>query len=195
MDTTDLVTAKVIPPILEKTAIIDELKKISTNSRMTWTAVGTELFLDWGLKVGVFRIDMVHDRAFILGNVNTKFSTTAINDVAESVLQVLLRVEERPEDVIDKFIFVQTFNITQNEMVLGLERVTGRTWKLEHVDEAAFLRERDEKLARGEFEGLLGKVLAFGVFHSNFEEKSGYVDWWTATDSGRLDEELLKAIA
>lgn len=78
------------------------------------------------------------------------FSVTNLSQVANAVVAVLLR----PEETANRYLYVDSFTVTQNEILGVLEKVTASKWQVKQriTDEA--VREGKERLGKGDFGGM-----------------------------------------
>jgi hypothetical protein len=83
---------------------------------------------------------MANHKATIWDSGDVKISTTTRATIGKAVAAVLAQ----PEKTANQFLFISSFEITQNELVASLEKATGvGKWDLEHIS-------GDEQIIRAE---------------------------------------------
>lgn len=53
----------------------------------------------------------------------------------------------------NKYIYISSFTVSQNNILQSLEKITGKTWTVNKADTKKGEREGREKLAKGDFSG------------------------------------------
>ena len=64
-------------------------------------------------------------------------------------------VLKHPEKTANRYIEVSSFNPSQNSIVSALEEFTGEKWTINHVDTKELQKQGEEKLAKGDFSGVV----------------------------------------
>jgi hypothetical protein len=105
-----------------------------SSSRLSWTSLVCGHFFDYGLKSGLLQFDI---EAPILDGGEIKWSATTIETIATAVVRVLQKEDETKNHML----YIQSFCVTQNEVLKSLERVTGQSWQVENVDSDEYIRE------------------------------------------------------
>ena len=145
-NTNDPETIPLAPAVwAPKVELMDYIKTKAAEGAITWTGISTGLFFDWVLwkeNVAFLKVDPVQRTAIVFDDGESKFSVTNLAQIGLSVVRVLQRLEETK----NKYLFVQSFLTTQNQIVAGLERELG-TGKFEvtRVDGRKFLEENSAK--------------------------------------------------
>jgi len=130
------------PTQIGKSKFVDYLKS-KQSTGVTWTAIDNGIFFDLqvsnhrvlaslllrcsprctisALAVGFFGTDMANHKPTIWDSGDVKFSTTTRATIGKAVAAVLAQ----PEKTANQFLFISSFEITQNERVASLEKATG----------------------------------------------------------------------
>ncbi|KAK1777244.1 hypothetical protein QBC45DRAFT_417315 [Copromyces sp. CBS 386.78] len=172
-----------VPLFGKKVAVRELLEKLSDksdNKKFTWTSLVNGHFFDWGLTNGFlhfYPFDKKGPRAHILGDGNEKSSQATLGQVARAVVNVLTGDGEHLEKTRNRVLMLQSFLVSQNDVVDVLEKVTGRKWVREYVDTEEYIRER-KKVADGGGEGaaeaIEDLVFALGVVEGDWTNKEEY---------------------
>jgi hypothetical protein len=56
-----------------------------------------------------------------------------------------------PEQTDNRYLYIESFTITANQLLASLEKVTGKKWQVTHVNAEERKREGMEKMAKGDF--------------------------------------------
>ena len=121
-------------------------------SGLTWTAIVTGTFFDFAMKIGYMGFDMKERKAKIVDDGSKKWSTTTLGTVGLAVKNaMLLPVEETA----NKYLYVDSFTVSQNEVLAALEKVTGEKWEVERVDGEMEKKTGLELSARGDMKGMM----------------------------------------
>lgn len=62
---------------------------------------------------------------------------------------------QHPEETSNKYIYVHSFTVTQNEILAALEKATGTKWDVQHATVEATLVKGKEMLAKGDKSGAI----------------------------------------
>lgn len=128
-----------VPLYTDKAKVVAYLKSMESTG-LTWTAIHTGQFLDWGLESGWFDFDLEKKEAVIYDSGNKAWSTSTLKTASEAVVKVLLK----PEETKNRPVFVSSFTLSQRQLLKVLEEVTGSEWKIETISEKEALRKAEE---------------------------------------------------
>ena len=76
--------------------------------------------------------------------------------VGQAVVSTLLR----PAETANKYLYIESVNTTQNEILAELQRATGAPWNVTHTTTEAQVSSGKEAVAKGDFGGMLTLVRA-----------------------------------
>ncbi|KAI9824650.1 MAG: hypothetical protein M1826_007289 [Phylliscum demangeonii] len=111
--------------------------------------------LDWCLRMGVGAIDLKKHTAIIWDDGNKRWSATNMATIGQSVVGVLTHLAETK----NRYVRIQSFSASQNEVLAVLEHVSGKTWPRGHADALKEAAEGREKLAKGDWTGVYQTIL------------------------------------
>jgi hypothetical protein len=142
MDNTDPSARALVPFIDAKGAVIEYL--VARQSRLTWTAVPTGLWLDWSLNPAIaFAGINIRDRTAALWQRGEhRMSWSTLPWVAEGIAQILLAP---PERTANKIVPLHGFTATQNDVVALLEQVQGVKYAVSYLDDDAIVAAARQK--------------------------------------------------
>ena len=126
VDSADAKTREVYPIAECKKEARDYLISLQDQERsdgagkMSWTALVPAHFFDWGLGNSLLCFDVVARKAYIQDGGDIKFSASNLPFIAKAVVKVL----ERLEQTANQMLYIQSFRVSQNEVLGVLEKVT-----------------------------------------------------------------------
>ncbi|KZM18726.1 uncharacterized protein EKO05_0006568 [Ascochyta rabiei] len=197
-DTENTKAQAIVPMFKAKVAILDYLK--SKEDAISWTAVATGPFFDWGLKVGFLGFHAPSKTATIIGSGKVTFSTTNLYTIGVAAVKVL----ENAEATKNQRVFVSEFQTTQDEILAAAEKITGEKWTVNKVAVQDHLAKGNELLAKGDFSGI-GNLIQVSIYDEQalsdlkpqglWNEKLGlkqgsYEDTIKAAFAGKLAHEV-----
>lgn len=140
-----------------------------------FTSLVTGHFYDWGLRNGFLHFWPDEKRAEILGDGERKSSLSTLRRVGEAVVGVLQADEETYRTKMKgRVLMVQSFCVSQNEVLRVLERVTGKKWDVRYEDVEGFIKRHKALAEGGRRESVEDLVFALGVVDGNWEEKEDF---------------------
>ncbi|KAI9149379.1 isoflavone reductase family protein [Paramyrothecium foliicola] len=151
---TCLAAAELVPLYADKAKVVAHLRgKESTG--LTWTAIHTGQFFDWGLDAGWFDFNLDQKRATIYDSGHKRWSTSTIGTAAAAVARVLLK----PEETKNKAVFVASFTVSQLQVLEELEKATGAKWETRRLTSEEALAKADKLVDRDYSAGLKLRIL------------------------------------
>ena len=100
-------------------------------------------FLDWSLHIpGLLGIDIPNRKATIFDAGNARFEATNLAQIGRAVAASL----EHHEETANRYVYVNSLTVTQNEIVAELEKVTGDKFAITHVESESVVAEANEKV-------------------------------------------------
>lgn len=136
-NTADPRIQEAMSPIFDgQIAVIDYLKKHEV-AGLTWTGIITGPFFDWkpggtGFLSNEFRLpfDIPSRHATIYGSGNNRTNFTVLSSVGQAVVGVLLH----PEETKNRYVHINSFFASQNEVLAALETATKSKWTVTYAD-------------------------------------------------------------
>ncbi|KAJ4992464.1 isoflavone reductase [Stagonosporopsis vannaccii] len=157
-DTPNTETHKVIASLSAKVQAVDYLR--TKESKMEWTSLVTGGWLDWGLKGKIYPFDFKSRTATILDDGEAMFTATILKKVAKALVAIL----DNAEATRNTYVYVSSFEMTQNQLLHALEKVDGQKWNVKHENSEDIIQQGKEIIAQGNYDGTLNLVvgLMFG---------------------------------
>ncbi|MCJ1475488.1 hypothetical protein MMC13_004151 [Lambiella insularis] len=160
---------------------------------LTWSAFVTGPFFDWGLAVGFLGYNLKERKATIYDDGNTVWSTTTLATIGKAVSNAMLV----PEKTANKYLFIDSFTVSQNEVLESLERVTNEKWDVKHVDAEGQKKEGLDKFSKGDFSGVM-QLLCYGIFvnghGNNYTKQEGGANELLSLPKQTLDEVITEVV-
>ncbi|KAL9622250.1 MAG: hypothetical protein Q9160_003433 [Pyrenula sp. 1 TL-2023] len=178
----------------EKTAVREHLERLAAEGKLTWTSIVCGHFFDYGLKTGLLQIDLKARKARVFDGSGGKWSASTLARVGEATVRVL--EPQREEATANRVLLVQSFCVSQKEVLGLLEKVVEGKWEVEHVGSENFIEEMkgtvDKDPSNGEAkENLVGVV---GLTLSNWEGKEDFANRMLELEDEDLEEVVKKVV-
>lgn len=176
---TCVAAAELVPLYGDKAKVIAHLKN-QEEKGLTWTAIHTGQFFDWGLEAGWLDYHLKERKARIFESGNTIWSTTTIDIAALAIVKVLLK----PEETKNRPVHVASFNVSQRQVLGALEKASRTSWVVETLTSEEALEKARELDNEDYSEGL--KLLILMLLYADDADRGGNFE-----KAFSLDNELL----
>ncbi|KIW12886.1 hypothetical protein PV08_08073 [Exophiala spinifera] len=123
---------------------------------LSWTAITTGAFLDWGLSNGFIGFDIEDKRAKIYDSGDEQWTATTLPTIGLAVA----RAFKKPEEVKNRFIYIYSTRTSQNEILKVFEAVTEKKWDVEHIKFDDEIAAGQELLNQGNRLGIIPLILS-----------------------------------
>lgn len=144
VDTSSPTLGEYVPPVKAKTATVGYLKT-KEHTGLTWTGVIVGAFFDWCFGVpGLLGINVPGHSATIFDGGDIAFEATNLAQIGRTVAAVL--APEHLSDTANRYVYVNSFTITQNQMVKAFEAASGKQFTLTQMSADAFMQGAQEKM-------------------------------------------------
>lgn len=125
VDTSDRSSPNFIPFLAEKIAILDYLRE--RQDKISWTALVTGSLFDWGLKIpGFGGWDLSARTVTIYDGGDIPYEATNLDQVGRAIAKCL----KGPELTRNQHVYVNSFTVTQNEVLKAVEKITGENFNV-----------------------------------------------------------------
>lgn len=138
----------------------------------TWTGIVCGHFFEWGLKEHLFHADIKNQTIEILDGGKHRASASTLTRVTDALIRILKL--HGSESVRNKTLFIQSFCISQLQLVQALEKATGSKWKVTDHDSETFINERREKADAGDPEANEDLVFAIGTLYADWTQREDF---------------------
>ena len=78
---------------------------------------------------GFMGFDIILQKATIFGYGNDAWSTTTLSSIGLAVVNAL----KIPEQTANGYMYINSFNVSQNQVLASFQEVTGKKWTIETV--------------------------------------------------------------
>lgn len=174
-----------------KVQIRESLQRLAAeNVGFSWTSLVNGHFFDWGLREDFLHFNLKTKKAEIIDDGNQKSSQATLAQIAKATVRVL----QRPEVTKNRMLFIQSFCVSQNEVLQSLEKATGAKWETERYDSEEFIREKKALADKGDLDAIEDLVFVLGVINGNWEEKPDFAMDLLGLENEDLDEVVQKVV-
>jgi hypothetical protein len=141
--------AKQVPLYAQKVEVqkyLDEAtKQGGKGAGLSWTAIESGQFFDWGLESGWLDFNLLKREVTIYDSGDRRWSTSNIGLVGTAVAKVLLKPLD-DESVKNKLLLVSSFTVSQNELLRLLEDVDAKQkkWKVIRMSSDEALKKAED---------------------------------------------------
>ncbi|GAM89094.1 hypothetical protein ANO11243_071290 [Dothideomycetidae sp. 11243] len=160
-DTSQPRAPELLPLLKVKVETMDYLK--SKQDQVAWAAIIVGSLFDWGLDIPSFGgLDVPARTATIYDGGNTPYEATTLDQTGRAIAAAL----QRPNAIKNQYIYVNSFTVTQNEVIKALEKATSEKF-VTTQDTIENLRKNGYKqLEEGNSNGMMDLIAS--VFYEDF---------------------------
>ncbi|RAH50644.1 uncharacterized protein BO95DRAFT_427558 [Aspergillus brunneoviolaceus CBS 621.78] len=153
-----------------KKAKVDYLR--AREDQMIWTTtVITGAFFDYAFKIGFLGFNLQDHEATINDDGVIPASVSTLSQIGRALIAILRHAELTK----NQYVYVESFTVTQNEVLAALERATGgEKWAVQRVDLKPLIEESTERFNQRDLAGARILNLAAGL--GRFPD-GPYGDW------------------
>ncbi|KAE8391573.1 isoflavone reductase family protein [Aspergillus alliaceus] len=148
-DTRNEQAAKILPQFFAAKKQIVEYLKSKEKDGLKWTAFVTGPFFETAV-FNILGYDVKTKRATILDYGKNRWSMTTLSTIGLAVKKAILL----PEKSSNKYLFIESFNTSQNDILSSLEYSTGAKWETTYHDAEEEKRLALEKISKGNYSGI-----------------------------------------
>lgn len=181
VDSSSPLTQELVPLYKQKTFVREHLIKLSQQSSdFTWTSLVCGHFFDWSLEF--LHVWLQERKADILDDGESKWSASTLAQIGEATARIL----ERPDVTKNKMIYIQSFLISQNQVVESFEKATGSKWTRNVFDSDTYRAGEKKKADAGDKEANENLVWYLGAVDANWTTRENFA----MKDLGLEDEDF-----
>ncbi|KAL6244580.1 hypothetical protein RBB50_008822 [Rhinocladiella similis] len=200
VDTSDPAVAEIAPPAGTKNEIVAYLKS-KQDTGVSWSAIIVGAFFDAILDVpGALGLNLAENTMTIFDGGDIEFEATNVAQIGRAVAAVLSA--EHFDSTANQYIYVNSFTLTQNQMLKALQDLTGNKFQVNHAKKGDLRKSSQEKIesdpdkgdvwARGSYEGIILIMLNEGGF-CEYSKKGGLWNKKLGLPEGNV-EATIKAV-
>ncbi|KAF2431557.1 NAD(P)-binding protein [Tothia fuscella] len=157
-DTNNDEVVKIVPIFKGKTQIVKYLTSKESKD-FSWTALITGPFFDWGLKIGFLGFNFKDHTAEIWDSGSAPFSTTNLPTIGLSLVKIL-STESNLKATANKYIYVASHTVSQNDILKAVEKITGSKWNVTSFSSKEVIPAELEKLGKHDYSGVMKLIQA-----------------------------------
>ncbi|KAF2484227.1 hypothetical protein BDY17DRAFT_295240 [Neohortaea acidophila] len=171
-----------VPLFKHKTELRDVLMQLADESKaFSWTSLVCGHFFDWSPEF--LHVWVRERRAETIDGGHAKWSASTLARIGEATARILLR----PEETENRVVYVQSFLVSQVEVVRAYERATDSQWAVKDFESKRYEREEKAKADGGDREAVENLVWLLGTLDGNWEEKDGFAMKLLGLENENLD--------
>ncbi|KAI1259089.1 NmrA-like family protein [Xylariaceae sp. FL1019] len=163
----------------------------AVNPEFAWTSLVCGHLFDWGLRENFLHFDLKNRTADIIDDGSYKSSTATLGRVAEAVVEVLKGDVDATKN---KVLFMQSFCVSQNDVLASLEKATGQKWKVNYCESEQFIKEHKAKADAGDKQAIEDLVFALGALDGNWEGRENFAMDLLGLKNEDLDEVVKRVV-
>jgi hypothetical protein len=156
-----------------KNQAFEQVKKLASEGRITYTTISNGAFLDWNLRTGFVKIDIYNKSVQYLNDGTLPFAWTKLSSVAVAVANALKKLQQTE----NRSFYVSSVLKSQKEMVeLAKETLGDKNWEETKLDMDQKLKEATTDMMAGRVNmGVIGNMILWstGTVASPRWEQSG----------------------
>lgn len=149
VDSSSQKAQELVPLFKRKTELRERLTTLSEkNNSFSWTALVCGHFFDWSTEF--LHIWIKERRADILDDGEVRWSASTLSRIGEATARILLN----PEATRNKMVYVQSFCVSQNQVIKAFENATGSSWQITRFNSDQYEAEEKKKADDGDLESV-----------------------------------------
>lgn len=157
----------IMPSFLQGKLDTVEYLKSKEEEGLTWTSFVTGPFFDLlvfcleklleqrltggnrAMAFGYMGFDLKQQKAVMYDDGETKWSTTTLARIGLAVKNAMLISEQTA----NKYLFIDSFTVSQKEVLAAFEKASGKQWEVSHADLENDKKDGMEKMTKGDMSG------------------------------------------
>ena len=172
---------KLAPFYKAKTELRERLMKLAKeNPDFSWTSLVCGHFFDWD--PAFLHIWVKERKADVLDDGEVRWSTSTLGRTGEATARIFLNLEATK----NKMIFVQSFCVSENEVVKAYEKASGAKFEVNKLKATEYEEQEKKKRDDGDDDAQENLVWILGTEDANWENR----DTFAMKDLGLENEDL-----
>ncbi|KAF6836966.1 NmrA-like family protein [Colletotrichum plurivorum] len=153
VDTSDPSAAEIIPFLADKIETLNHLKK--NQDKISWTAIVSGGMFDWGLAIpGFGGWDVAARTVTIYDGGDIPFEASNLDQVGRAISRSL----KKPELTRNQHVYINSFTVTQNQILRALEKATGDKFRVSRGSVEELWQAGATQVRDGQLLGALGMI-------------------------------------
>ncbi|KAI9705306.1 MAG: hypothetical protein M1820_005136 [Bogoriella megaspora] len=173
-----------------------EYLKTKENTSLSWTALCVGAYFDWALEYGggMMGWDIAARKATIFDSGDQSYEATNVRQIGRAVASVLLHLEETK----NRYVYVNSFTLTQNQVLKELERSTGEKFEVTSMTTKEISRIGYENLNKGDVKKGMPQIIFSAVYGygglNNFSVNKGLDNEMLGLPQESLEETIAEVV-
>lgn len=176
IDSSDSRAGRYVPLIAKKQEVIAYLRT-KESAGLSWSAVVVGSFFDWTFEhPGFLGWNVPKRQVTLFDGGNVEYEATTVPQIARTILAAL-----KPEyfkATKNQYVFVNSWTLTQKQILEGLERLTGDKFEVSVESAEAFGKKGLDMLAKGDGMGSSNAIVAAIYGHGGLNNYSKTRELW-----------------
>lgn len=177
------------PIYVAKSQVRDYLEKLAQeHPGFSWTSLVCGHFFDWDL--GFFHINLQAKSFEILDDGEIYWSTSTFAQIGKATAAIL----QKPEETKNRFVYIQSFRINQNQLLKAFEKQTGQSWNVKKYDSSEYVKERKAKADSGDKSAVEDLVWVLGTLEADWESRDEYANGLLGLQQENIDDVVARIV-
>lgn len=156
----------------------------------TWTSLVTGHFFDWGLRENFLHFNLQTKKADIIDDGDKRSSQATLPQIAKATVRIL----QRPEETKNRMLFIQSFCVSQNEVLKSLEKAMGAKWEVNRYDSEQYIQQQKALADKGDAQAIEDLVFVLGAIDGNWEGRPDFAMETLGLENEDLDAVVKKVV-
>ena len=136
---------------------------------------------DWCIENALLGFDLKNHTATIWDKGDVYCSASNLSTIGKATASVLLH----PAETKNRYVWIESFRISQNEVLAALEKSTGKKWEVKHVKAADQIQLGRDLLSKGSIMQGLVLLIVGSIINADVDTGSDF------SKTRKLDNDLL----
>jgi ABC-type glycerol-3-phosphate transport system substrate-binding protein len=101
---------------------------------------------------------------------------------------------QKPDETKNRFVYIQSFRINQNQLLKAYEKETGQSWNVKKYDSSEYVKERKAKLDSGEKSATEDLVWVLGTLEADWQARDGYANDLLGLEQENLEDVVARIV-
>lgn len=189
VDSSDSIVAELVPLYKQKTAVREYLTQLSSqHPDFSWTSLVCGHFFDYGLQTELLAFNVPEATAEIFDGGDVKWSASTLAQIGKAVVGVL----RKPGETRNKMLYMQSFCVSQNEVLAELEKVSGKKFKVVQLSSEEYIKGKKDAVNKGDRDATEQMVAVLGLTRANWTCEKNFANELLGLEEENLAEVVKK---
>lgn len=167
MRSDDPYVLNLLPNFNNKKLVREHCQRLAAQHKgFTWTSLASGHFFDYGLRTELLGINAKECSAMLFDGGMDRWSTSTTCQIGKAVSVIVL---DKEEETANQMLLIQSFCVSQKEVIAELDRIKGRqAVQGTYVESEGYIKEKAAEAKKGDAEAVEELVAVLGVKRSNW---------------------------